>query len=66
MAHAPGLGPKMQPQQELALEITRRLAYNASRDQLAAVMRQLHHDNMILREALLEFLSEDPSQVRHQ
>ena len=66
MAHAPGLGPKMQPEQELALEVTRRLAYNAPRDQLAEMLKQLMHDNMILREALMEILGEDPSQVRHQ
>lgn len=63
MAHAPGLGPKLQPEQELALEVTKRLALNAPREQLAEVMRQLLYDNMILREALVEFLCEDPSQV---
>jgi hypothetical protein len=56
----------MQPEQELALEVTRRLAYNAPRDQLAEMLKQLMHDNMILREALMEILGEDPSQVRHQ
>lgn len=66
MAHAPGIGPKMQLEQELALEVTRRLAYNAPREQLAGLMRQLHHDNILLREALLEILGEDPSQVQHQ
>lgn len=59
MASAPGVGPKLDLEQSLALEVTRRLAYNASRDELARTMRQLHQDNMLLRQALMELLSED-------
>jgi len=56
MANAPGIGPQLKPEQEWALEVTRRLAYTASRGELAVVMRRLHKDNMMLREALLELM----------
>jgi len=59
MANAPGLGPKLDPSQEFALEVTARLAMNASRDDLARIMRQLHHDNMLLRQAIVEFFDAD-------
>ena len=56
MANAPGIGPQLKPEQEWALEVTRRFAYTASRSELAAAMRRLHKDNMMLREALLELM----------
>lgn len=56
MAHAPGIGPKLQLEQEWALEVTRRMAYNASRDELATMIRKLHYDNMVLRQAIVELI----------
>ena len=59
MANAPGIGPKLDPSQEFALEVTARLALHGSRDELARIMRQLHHDNMLLRQAIMEFFDAD-------
>jgi len=56
MGNAPGIGPKLYLEQQLALEITRRLAYSAPREQLAKIMRQLHQDNIMLRQAVMEML----------
>lgn len=59
MTNAPGLGPKLEPEQEFALETTTRLAMNAPREKLAGLMRQMHYDNMLLRRAIVEFFDED-------
>ena len=59
MSCAPGAGPKLLPEQALALEVTRRVALNGSRAELAALMYRLHHDNMLLRQAVKELLRED-------
>ena len=56
MARAPGIGPKMTLEQELALEATRRLAMTLPREQLAIMIRQLHYDNMLLRQAIAEIV----------
>jgi hypothetical protein len=56
MAKAPGIGPKMTLEQELALEATRRLAMTLPREHLATMIRQLHHDNMLLRQAIAEII----------
>ena len=56
MAKAPGIGPKMTLEQELALEATRRLAMALPREQLAIVIGQLHYDNMLLRQAIAEIV----------
>lgn len=59
MANAPGIGPRLDPEQVFALEVTTRLAYNAPRSELAGYFRRLHHDNMMLRQAILELIDED-------
>ena len=56
MAKAPGIGPKMTLEQELALETTRRLAMTLPREQLSIMIRQLHYDNMLLRQAIAEIV----------
>ena len=56
MGNAPGIGPKLCLEQQLALEVTRRFAYNAPREQVARMMQQLHQDNMLLRQAVVEML----------
>ena len=56
MAKAPGIGPKMTLEQELALETTRRLAMALPREQLAIMISQLHYDNMLLRQAIAEIV----------
>ena len=56
MARAPGIGPKMTLEQELALEATRRLAITLPREQLAIMIGQLHYDNMLLRQAIAEIV----------
>ena len=56
MAKAPGIGPKMTLEQELALEATRRLAMALPREQLAIMIGQLHYDNMLLRQAIAEIV----------
>ena len=65
MANAPGIGPQLKPEQALALEVTKRFAYGASRRELAKVMWRMHKDNMMLREALLELMGEDRQQVQY-
>lgn len=62
MGTAPGIGPRLNAEECFALEVTKRFAYNASREDLAVLMRRLHEDNMVLRKALLEMIGEDQSQ----
>lgn len=59
MANAPGLGPTLRAEQELAIEVAVRFAHNAPREQVAQMMRRLYFDNLMLREALMELLGED-------
>jgi len=58
MDYAPGTAPHLKVEEELDLEVYRRLAHHCPRDVVAGLVVKLKRENQLLRAALLELANE--------
>jgi hypothetical protein len=58
MDYAPGTSPRLRLEEELDLEVYRRLAQSAPREVVTGLVVKLKRENQLLRAALLELANE--------